>query len=236
MKCHACLKEKVYEKLVFSDVFKCKSCGHVFRQYHGDVVEFHKEKYRSICLPNGKLAHEIKPLYLRQQFVDSILSMVKPYIMDKDCLEIGFGDGVFSTTAKQHVKNMACCELDENLAKNAESQGLKVFCQDVLTLEGTKYDVVVAFDVLEHILNITEFKDKMVDIVREYLVIQVPVNRTLKKANRIPQGFDGHSHYFNKESITHLFGNEFELELCYYSGDNEFACGHEMLTVWRKKC
>ena len=43
----------------------------------------------------------------------------------------------------------------------------------------------------------------------KYLVIEVPTNRNLKDPNK--GDWDGHYHYFSKESMRYLFKEKFEI-------------------------
>ena len=221
----------------FPDIYECKYCKHIFRRYDGNVSEFHRDEYRSLILPDGNLGYDFKPVEDRTKHVNSILGKISSFLKSSDkCLEVGFGDGVFTKLLSPHVKKVECCEIDPNLALRAEQQGFHAYCKNVLDLNGAEYDSVFAFDIMEHVLDIQQFKDKMTELTNSTLVIQVPVNRRLKPPNR-PQGFDGHCHYFSADSIKRVFEKDFDLKLLYTSEPNEFANGCEMLTVWEKiKC
>ncbi|MES2546343.1 MAG: class I SAM-dependent methyltransferase [Pseudomonadota bacterium] len=67
-------------------------------------------------------------------------------------LEIGFGNGSFLQFAKTKGWEISGTELNENLVKIAAENQFNVFHTENLTaFENTSYDLVVAFDVLEHI-------------------------------------------------------------------------------------
>ncbi len=234
--CHACMTTAGYRVINsrFPDIYKCTHCNHIFRRYNGDVSEFHRDQYRSLVLPSGNLGYDFKPIEVRTRHVNSILAKIDPFLKDSHkCLEVGFGDGVFTRLVSPHVKKIECCEIDPNLALQAEAEGFDAYCENVLNLKDLQYDSVFAFDIMEHVLDIQQFKDKMTELTKKTLVIQVPVNRMLKPPNR-PQGFDGHCHYFSADSIKRVFEKDFELKLLYTSRPGEFANGCEMLTVWEK--
>ena len=233
--CHACLTQGSYRVMNnFKDIYQCSSCGHVFRHYYGDVNKFHREEYRNT---NPNLGDsKFKPKEDRLRHIANTLRVVGEYYsIDNKCLEIGFGDGEFLRTVRPMVKTIDCCEIDDNLAEIARKENFKVYSGDVLQFSGEQYDVVSAYDVLEHVLDIHSFKEKMKELTKDVLIIQVPVNRGLKPPNR-PQGFDGHKHIFSPQSFNTLFESDFTLEKEFVSGKDMLAYGPELLTVWRKKC
>ena len=232
--CHVCLTQNAYSVLhPFRDIYECFACNHIFRHYYGDVAEFHREHYRD---SNPNLGNsKFKPKEDRLKHIDNTLKVVGEYYKkDGECLEIGFGDGEFLRTLRGMVKTVDCCEIDGKLAETARKENFKVYNGDVLQFSGIQYDVVSAYDVLEHILDINSFKEKMKEITKDILIIQIPINRALKPPNR-PQGFDGHNHCFSPKSINTLFENDFSLERQFAAGPDTLAYGPELLTVWKKK-
>ena len=110
-------------------------------------------------------------------------------------------------------------------------ENLHLLNSDVLQIAG-EYDIVVGIDVIEHVLDIQKFKEKMNDLARQYLVLQVPVDRTMVPPN--PR-FDGHSHYFSKTSITELFKEKYNLEYSIRFARGQTARGTELFCVFKRK-
>ena len=44
MKCHCCANQ--YEK-IYENTYRCVECGHTYRLYHGDSIDYHKNQYRN---------------------------------------------------------------------------------------------------------------------------------------------------------------------------------------------
>lgn len=67
-------------------------------------------------------------------------------------LEIGFGNGGFLRFARDRGWVILGTEVNEELVKAAKEQGYGAFkCEDVSGFEDNEFDLVVAFDVIEHI-------------------------------------------------------------------------------------
>ena len=234
-KCHACGFKQGYipysldgvNKL--EDTYRCNICSHIFRHFKGDVEEYHREKYRVV----GEEGHKMYPKEERLQYINNIINNCKKYFdTTYDALEIGSGDGLFAHTAQKHFKNIVCSDIDTKMTDKCAALGLDTITSSVLDISNQSYDVVFGFDVLEHVVDIQSFKDKMKEIVKKYLILQVPVNRTMVPPNPT---FDGHSHYFNKHSIVCLFKDGFESLNVFYGNRGDLARGPELLCVFRRK-
>ena len=212
------------------DTYQCSKCSHIFRHYDGDVEEYHREKYRQA----GEEGEEIYPVAERTHYVNNFLSCIRPYIDNGDTvLEVGSGDGLFAVNIKRMTDNIICSEIDQKMAQKCIDLGFETINESVLDFtEDIRYDAIVAMDVLEHVLDLQGFKDKMSKIVAKYLMLQVPVDRTMVPPNPT---FDGHSHYFSPNSIVKLFESDFELVKAFRGGRNTFARGPEMVCIFKKR-
>jgi SAM-dependent methyltransferase len=241
--CHACRAEKAYQQFYWMnnelilDTVQCKFCKHIFRNYKGDIEEYHREKYRLI----GEEGHKMYPKEERLKYISTILECAKPFInKDMSALEIGSGDGLFATEAKDCVGKIICSDIDSKMTKMCEELGFESLAINVLDLEDNKkFDVIFGFDVLEHVLDIQNFKEKMNKITNQYLILQVPVDRTMVPPNNYDRGtadsFDGHSHYFSIDSISDLFKEYFDIARVFYAHRGKLARGPELLCIFRKK-
>lgn len=95
-----------------------------------------------------------------RRYYDLELKKIERVLIGRDIrvLEIGFGNGGFLTYAHERGWNIEGVEINENLVTIANNKGFKAY-NSIDCLENNAFDLVVAFDVLEHIHpnEITEF-------------------------------------------------------------------------------
>ena len=222
MNCHCC---KAEYKNVFDNTYRCIKCDHVYRAYKGNEVEYHRNQYRNIeRRDKSEISNDgqIKSLFhkKRKNICDKRLEFISKYITKTDnCLDIGAGAGTYANLLKNHVNSVQCTELDSSLISECTRLGFKVFTESFLDLNfESKYDLVFAWHVLEHVDNIDLFLQKCKDITKKYCIIEVPMLKSLDGQGRKRRltdpshgVYDGHAHYFTKESFTNIVSNYFDI-------------------------
>ena len=214
------------------NILMCNNCHHVFRNYPElNLQKYYSEEYR-LEDSNKQLKPEVY-----DQRNGFILNKIDPFISSGDSLfEVGFGYGYFYSKleAKYPLITYQCCELSTDLAQKNTNKGIKTFEGSFVDVPkpAELYDVVCSFDVLEHFYDPKTYVAKLHQILKKggYAVIQVPTGRTI----HFDKKFDGHYHYFSKQSLTMLMGPGFENVLFYKTKPGETAGGCEFLTVFRK--
>jgi len=182
----------------------CSDCGHGYRIYDGNIIEYHKKYYRKNFQRTANEFKDGKVTELfhlaRKKIVENRLRLIQKYISDTDnILDIGSGAGTFANALKHHVYNIQCLELDQSLINECKRLGFYTFTKDFLTQDfNNMYDVIFAWHVLEHIDDIHKFVEKCSKLSRKYIIIEVPSKR---KPSKI---FEGHLHYFTKKSLELL--------------------------------
>jgi SAM-dependent methyltransferase len=212
-------------------ILKCRNCNHIFRNFPLiDLGEYYTNYYRTAFKQELNLSVLKNRNNFRLRKIENIFSNAE------NVLEVGFGYGNFYDilNEKYPEKEYSCCELDSKLAESAIKKGIKTFkCSFQEVPEDIKYDAVISFDVLEHLYDPYEYKDKLLSILNPggVAIIQVPTDRSI----HFNQPFDGHYHYFSRESLTYLMNPDFENELFYKCERGESANGREFLTAWKLK-
>ena len=169
--------------------------------------------------------------------------------MDKDynVIEIAPGRGFFLGVIKNYFNSISGVDIDPKVIAHNKIlyDNIDIQLYNVLDMpENQKYDVVFAFDILEHLENINKFALKAHALANKYIVVQVPIGRPivppnyhlLKNPKEHHTPFDGHLHYFSQFSLNNLLTKDglFECVLMYKTHPFETAGGRELLTVFKK--
>jgi 2-polyprenyl-3-methyl-5-hydroxy-6-metoxy-1,4-benzoquinol methylase len=216
MKCVVCGSDMENTNVV--DVHKCKSCKHIYIDYMGDGLDYHKNEYRTNNegnrtdneIENGKFTYQFHNI--RQGIMNKRYYAIENLI--KNCsnmLDIGAGGGTFVNTIRSKSKtiDIECQEISNICVNNLKDYGYKVYHDDFNNIKfNKKYDIVTCWHVLEHIKDLKSFVNNVTQITNKFLVLEVPVDRTLRTPNG-KKRWDGHYHYFSKESLHELFKNKF---------------------------
>jgi len=212
---------------VLRDTYRCILCNHIYRQFKGNIVEYHVNSFRNRKSARRDVSEidesgNVTELFhlKRKEIVFERMNYVRHLLKDDyECLDIGAGAGTFARPLSEEVGSVECTELSDCLLRECERLGFKTYGEDFLTLNlSQKYDIVFAWHVLEHIEDVRSFVKKLKEISRKYVVIEVPLlvaldgqgrRRTLKEPNL--GNFDGHAHYFSEESFRYLFEDHFKI-------------------------
>jgi len=222
MNCHCCGSEY---KNVYQNTLKCDTCGHIHRIYPGNSVKYHQEQYRTIERRDHaeidaegnvtELFHE-----KRKDICSKRVEMIDQYLNEKySWLDIGAGAGTFAKHLQDKVDSIECTELDPSLISECRKLGFTTYEEDFLNLEiSKKYDVVSAWHVLEHVENIESFLEKISKLVLKHCIIEIPLlislsgeGRKRKLVDPTIDNYDGHTHYFSKESFESIASKYFDI-------------------------
>lgn len=240
---------KVLEDLEDSYVCLNHGCRHIYRDFHKDISEFHAEEFREKQYNDGTKTLEIKNESLRLQRATAQIDYISDFLKSQSSiLEVAPGRGfVLKTLVNLGYSNITGVDIDNKVTLHNEqyNPGVRCITSDVLDLkENNNYDMVMGFDVLEHIEELEIFVEKMQSLTKKYVTVQVPVDRPLIPPNhhllKDPQPwqtpFDGHLQYFTELSIIRLFtkNDAFRCVFMYKTKPGETAGGPELLCVFEK--
>lgn len=235
-----------------ADTYKCDQCGHIYRHYKEDVAEFHKgDDYRGADgfaedKQTFTMSEELKAA--RAVRCQRQLSIVKKYIKENESLiDLATGTGVFIKEAKEYYKNLKGSDIHRTVATHnaIANPEVEIIISDVFLMdEDVTYDGITAFDVLEHIDDISKFVEKVHKISNKYFILQVPCDRDpfpppndpFHHLNEHCAGrFDGHVHYYTEQSLEALFckNNLFSSEVVKKAAPGVLANGAEIIAVFK---
>jgi 2-polyprenyl-3-methyl-5-hydroxy-6-metoxy-1,4-benzoquinol methylase len=197
---------KLYKKAFDLDVtylikndftyIKCRNCdlGYFYPAYMGDDYF-----YSSLNKQEWYYLHEDKTEFeFSKKHIDSTMSV----------LDIGSGRGVFSKYID--CKEYVGLELSENAIDLARKDGVNVLNQSIENYSNNNkiFDVVVSFQVLEHIFNFDSFLSSTLKILKNNgtLIIAVPNSDSFIKysTNNILDLPPHHVLRWNKNSLKYL--------------------------------
>lgn len=199
--------------VVKTDIHKCDICSHVYVNYYDDGLLYHKNEYRTNNNGNrtgnevvdGKFTSAFHKA--RKRIMDDRCDFISEFTEEcSSMLDIGAGGGTFVNTIRSGslIDNIECQEISNLCVNNLRRYGYTTYHNDINAINFTKsYDLVTCWHVLEHIKDIHSFVTTVDKITNKYLILEVPVDRSLRPPN--DGRWDGHYHFFTEESILRLF-------------------------------
>jgi 2-polyprenyl-3-methyl-5-hydroxy-6-metoxy-1,4-benzoquinol methylase len=212
-------------------VLVCENCETGFLDKilsQENLEEYYKESYRRDFKPNLQAQTNARELFdIYKQFQHDRLNLLAPYFNPNHrLLEIGCSAGMFLYHAKKHYKEVVGIELDRESAYFAENE---CNCQvlqvpiNKTTFEPESFDVICAFQVLEHVTDPFDFLVQALKYLKKngILYFEFP-NRfdALVSAYDLPfhtQFFyhAAHNYYFSEKGISIIL-NKCNLEASFF--------------------
>lgn len=199
-------------------VLYCKACehGYLFQDQMIDAKEYYNEIYRQEYSHNAEAvatnAREIYRVYKDYQQVR--LQQIDPYLNSGTrLLEVGASSGQFLVHVKDKVAEVNAIELDQACCEHLKTE----LCieADVEFLEesrfaGQKYDVVCAFQVIEHVKQPVNFLKTLREATKKggSIFIECPnLHDALRTVWDVPTYrkffyHSAHLHYFTEASLS----------------------------------
>jgi 2-polyprenyl-3-methyl-5-hydroxy-6-metoxy-1,4-benzoquinol methylase len=164
--------------------------------------------------------------YQEKYFFAELKRAKKLFGRNSDVLEIGFGNGAFLKFANNSGWNIVGVELNPFLVKTANDNGFAAYCtEDLGIFQNNKFDLIVAFDVLEHIPQ-----NKIVDFLAQVKRMLKPNGVFLARFPNADSPFGLTIQHGDVTHITsvgsgkvHYFVRLVDVELVYCGGDAEIV-------------
>tara|TARA_B100000287_G_scaffold341064_1_gene327586 strand:- start:1084 stop:1791 length:708 start_codon:yes stop_codon:yes gene_type:complete len=215
MDCRIC-KTKSIPLFTANNTYKCGNCGHVYIDFKGDGLGYHKDEYRTKGhgtrvnneINNGLFTQDFHNA--RKTICENRIKKIQNEIHDSNTmLDIGAGGGTFVKMLKDKIPSIECQEISEICINNLGKEGFVIYKGDFNDIKfDKKYDLVTCWHVLEHLKDLEGFVKNAINVTKKYLVIEVPINRRINDPNI--GNWDGHYHYFSKDSLRLLFKESFD--------------------------
>lgn len=221
MKCPVCNSPSLS---IYKKIDKCTECNHIYVDYPDDGLNYHKNEYRrnnhgtrgSHEIVNGLFTDSFHNF--RKNICQARISSIEEILPEcNTLLDIGAGGGTFVNAIKHNFDIVECQEISDICVNNLKNYGYKTYHGDFNIINfNMSYDLVTCWHVLEHIKDIHLFAERVSKITNKYLVLEVPLlnskgarSRGIKDLDE--KNWDGHYHYFSKESMIKLFETYFDI-------------------------
>ncbi|MEJ2295950.1 MAG: class I SAM-dependent methyltransferase [Candidatus Lokiarchaeota archaeon] len=188
MRCKFCNNTRVIEfdsikSLFYSNksytLYECKNCGCQFFDIHQHEISI-DDMYESLANEKVQLSIQFSP---RQYWTDQknlILKMVSRE--PTSILDVGCRTGDFLLHFNKDIIREGV-EISNSCAEIAMKRGLDIYNQSIEDLSFTKtYEVVTAYNILEHLIDPKKFLRKLTSITKKegVIAILIPTHECLK--------------------------------------------------------
>lgn len=228
--CPVCNSEDLQKEMKCNDflvtgeeftLVTCSSCKFKFtnpRPEDGDLGKYYKsENYISHTNTKqgliSKLYHLVRSYTLKKK-----VRMISEYVSRGTILDYGCGTGMFLNACKQAGFTTFGVEPDSGAREIAKGLGLNVVESKLKLEQGTKFDIITLWHVLEHVTDLDVTVERLVHHLHENgtIVIAVPNHKSFDAnhygkywaAYDVPR----HLYHFDKTSISNLM-NGFSFRL-----------------------
>jgi len=197
----------------------CKTFGDFCEDYGNDYLNWKSWNSENFGVLNKSVA---------SYYSSEIKRTKRSFGKNTEVLEIGFGNGEFLAYAVQNGWNIYGTEMNHGLVKVAEKKGFNVRrSENLSSFNENSFDLVVAFDVLEHIPQ-----ENLLNFFNE-------VRRVLKDEGcfiaKFPNGDSPFGLKYQNGDITHVttigsgkvryFANKSNMNLVYVGGEAQPLTG-----------
>lgn len=226
LQCAACggvAFQRLFQK-AGRDFWNCRQCG-MQRQYPlpslDELKRYYDESYREGLYKEFAAAGEMKRLTAETRW-----AAIRDHVPQGRWLDVGCADGTFLTELVRHGIEATGIDLSEVAVRKAVERGHRAYCETVEAHSpATAYDVVTAFDVLEHVVDPGEFLSDVHRLLapQGLLVLSTPNLRSLSRFIMRRRWYfyipEEHLFYFAPRSLEKLLQrNGYTLISCWPSG------------------
>lgn len=205
--CKICGSEKLkkLDKYQKAYLFRCRRCHFVFAGMNPGEEDFERV-----------YSHYGSYDYLSDITIKRYINILKTFEEARkngNILDIGCGKGQFLMQAKKLGWNPYGIEYGEENIRNLESLGIEIKT-DIVKYPDNCFDVITAFEVLEHLVDPQNMLDEIRRILRPggMLYITVPnfgsLSKNLLKSKWNIIAYPEHLNYFTRKTMHWFLANE----------------------------
>jgi len=216
--CSSRKKKKIFLKVTKNYILrKCKDCDLVFPNINLNKIENYEDIIYKKYSNNFHSKNKLKKKNYRKKFISDRFN----YCIEKNfknfknlkklnVLEIGCGTGEFLKHLKEKKIKYKGIELDPQQLQIAQNNKLNVDNNNLKIEKNNEYNLVLMFDVLEHIVNPLDFIKLVTKKLKKngLLICYIPnINsigfELMKEKQNLIYPFE-HISFFNEKSLNYL--------------------------------
>jgi 2-polyprenyl-3-methyl-5-hydroxy-6-metoxy-1,4-benzoquinol methylase len=161
------------------------------------------------------------------KFIENIIKEIKP-LKVKNILDVGCGTGYVTKEIAKINQNITACDTDADrvrLAKGFVGEDIRnnitflTIKPGKLPFKDNSFDLVVCFEVLEHVPNYMGLIKELKRVSKKYVLITVPNEPYFRIANFLRLKYfkslgnsPGHINHFTKRKIVEILKKQFKIK------------------------
>ena len=213
-KCKLCGKDKGKEFLEWKEgyfLIQCDYCNVVSAniKHTGDGLYDDDEHYDRSFAQIAEQIEYRKSVFGSERY-DYTIKRLKLNPPELNVLDIGCGFGYYLSVLLEKGIHCKGLEVDKQQVKYCKEQGLNVVSGDINDEKNERYDLIVMFDVLEHLYNPLKYLKSVFDKVKinGYLIAYTPNIHSLsfelmEEKQNLLHPFQ-HICFYNKDSLQYI--------------------------------
>lgn len=227
--CLSCDSNKIYllaKRKDNLDVFRCEKCNMIFVDIIGfknayNLTNFYEFNYFEIGRDIGYKGYSDLPIseFYWQEALIKLIENVE----GKRILDVGCGMGKLLELLKKKGIDADGIEISKYAWEKGLLKGLNIRHGEIYSIDdNTKYDIITAFDLIEHIPDIYKFLNKVLTLLKDngVFIFTTPDAEFGIKQKEKWYGFNTsleHILYFTRENLNFLFKKYFEISPIIYN-------------------
>ena len=171
-----------------------------------DLKKYYNDSYRDGLYKEFVEASHMKMVNAKYRF-----NKVKSYLSSEKILDVGCSDGHFLKILENQGNEAEGIDISEVAVSQARLKGVKAYCAELDTFTSKlKYNTIIAFDIIEHLLNPLDFIDAIKTHLNKggNLILSTPNKRSVFRRIMGKNWYfyipEEHMHYFDNVTIQKI--------------------------------
>lgn len=132
-------------------------------------------------------------------------------------LDLGGGEGTYSTKLKKNGFDVICVDINEDYVKTSRERGVESYVMDGANLDfqDNSFDIILLIEVLEHVKNFDDILKEAKRVAKKYILITAPNCGGIENLKKYRLTYDhllasDHVNFFTKKDLENVLSKDFE--------------------------